>query len=258
MAAAKRYKAMAIGVSLSFDVPLESHKGRIMTNPPDTISLSAEEGEALIARVRQSSLSQEDAGVVEQVIRMYFWVVFCLQEAKLSLKRLRMLLFGKGTQTKKAATPEASLASPQRVGEGDGAVEVLPLDEETSGAQGAKSETGSGECGNAPPPTPPRGHRPGTGRLGGDAYAGAERVECRHEDLAVGQRCPVCGQGTLYELPPKIEIRIDGHALLSALRYALQRLRCSACGEIFPAPLPEEAGQEKYSARARAVVAGSR
>lgn len=26
---------------------------------------------------------------------------------------------------------------------------------------------------------------------------GTKRIECRHEELAVGQRCPVCGQGTL-------------------------------------------------------------
>src|SRR5712691_12859320 len=53
-------------------------------------------------------------------------------------------------------------------------------------------------------------------------------------------------------------MRIDGHALLSALRYALQKLRCSACGQIFTATLPDEAGAEKYSARARAVLAVSR
>ena len=55
-----------------------------------------------------------------------------------------------------------------------------------------------------------------------------------------------------------MEIRIDGHALLSALRYELQKLRCSACGQIFTAPLPEEAGKAKYSPRARAVLAVSR
>src|SRR5262249_41496763 len=76
--------------------------------------------------------------------------------------------------------------------------------------------------------------------------------------LAVGQRCPVCGQGTLYELPPGVEMRLDGHALLSAIRYELHKLRCSACGQIFTAPLPEEAGTEKYSARARAVLAVGR
>jgi hypothetical protein len=49
-------------------------------------------------------------------------------------------------------------------------------------------------------------------------------------------------------------MRIDGHALLSALRYELQKLRCSACGQIFTAPLPREASPEKYSPRARAVL----
>ena len=50
-------------------------------------------------------------------------------------------------------------------------------------------------------------------------------------------------------------MRLDGNALLSAVRYELEKLRCSACGQIFTAPLPVEAGVEKYSARARAVLA---
>jgi hypothetical protein len=50
-------------------------------------------------------------------------------------------------------------------------------------------------------------------------------------------------------------MRIDGHALLSALRYALHKLRCSGCGQLFTATLPAEAGAEQYSARARAVWA---
>jgi hypothetical protein len=62
----------------------------------------------------------------------------------------------------------------------------------------------------------------------------------------------------LYELPPGVEIRIDGNALLSAMRYELEKLRCSACGEIFTARLPAGVGLEKYSARARAVLAVSR
>jgi hypothetical protein len=83
-------------------------------------------------------------------------------------------------------------------------------------------------------------------------------VECRHEDLAVGQRCPVCGQGTLYALPAGVEVRIDGQALLSATRYELAKVRYSACGQIFTAGLAVRGGAEKYSARARAVLGVSR
>ena len=50
-------------------------------------------------------------------------------------------------------------------------------------------------------------------------------------------------------------MRIDGPALRSALRYALPKLRCSGCGQMGTATLPDEAGAEQYSARARAVLA---
>src|SRR5262245_15505242 len=53
-------------------------------------------------------------------------------------------------------------------------------------------------------------------------------------------------------------MRLDGHALLSAVRYELEKLRCSACGQIFTASIPAMAGTEKYTARARAVLALAR
>ena len=96
--------------------------------------------------------------------------------------------------------------------------------------------------------------RPGHGRQGAEAYRGAEHVDCRHETLAAGERCPVCGRGRLYRVAPGVEIRLDGHALLSAVRYVLEKFRCSACGQVFTAAAPAEAGADKYSARARAVL----
>jgi hypothetical protein len=205
--------------------------------------------------VHQSNLRADDAGVVEQVIRMYFWVAFALQEAKLSVKRLRDVLFGPGRKPKTPPESEASSTLSELLGQGEGGGEPAPVAEASPGLETAGGAAGPEPAEGEASPKPKGGHREGTGRLGADAYVGAERTECRHEELAVGQRCPVCGQGTLYELPPGVEMRIDGHALLSAMRYALQKLRCSACGQIFTAPLPREAGEEKYSARARAVLA---
>jgi hypothetical protein len=203
----------------------------VVQKPAETLTLRAEDGEALIAQVHRSNLPRADAERVEWVIRMYFYVVFALQEAKLSVKRLRALLFGKNSTP--SPGPEASSASSQ--GDGDG-----------TGAPGPHAPPGA-----SPRPeraTPKGGHRRGMGRLGADAYAGATRVECHHEELAVGQRCPVCGEGTLYPLPAGVEIRINGNALLSAMRYEVAKLRCSACGEIFTAGLPAGVGAEKYSA----------
>jgi len=235
-----------------------SRKGCVVKKPAGTVTLSSAEGEALIAQVRQSNLPPADAGMVEQIIRMYFWVVFALQEAKLSVQRLRRLLFGKGPKPEQPPAPEASSTLGDAVGKDEGEGELAPIDQETPGFEVAGGAEGAERGAAEASPTAPGGHRSGTGRLGADTYVGAERTECRHEELAVGQRCPVCGQGTLYALPPGVEIRIDGHALLSAMRYELQKLRCSACGQIFTASLPRDAGEEKYSARARAVLAVSR
>jgi hypothetical protein len=53
-------------------------------------------------------------------------------------------------------------------------------------------------------------------------------------------------------------MRLDGNALLSAVRYEVEKFRCSACGQIFTAAVPAAAGTEKYTARARAVLALAR
>lgn len=215
---------------------------------PEPINLSAEEGEAIIARLSIYAPTRSDCEILIPVVRLYFWLMFALQEAKLSLRRLRNLLFGKSPK-------------PQEQPESEAQAQPIEVPKPTEmGAEAARVDAVAG--GEADSQTSPEavwpkakgGHRAGTGRLRADAYVGAERIECRHEDLAPGQRCPVCGQGTLYELPPGVEIRIDGHALLSALRYELHKLRCSACGQVFTAPLPREAGVEKYSPRARAVL----
>jgi transposase len=209
--------------------------------PHDDLHLSPAEGEALIERLAHDTLRAEDRGTLIQVVRWLFWLLFVLQEAKLSLTHLRRLLFGPGAPAApvRPAAGEPSPPTPQ--------------------GEAAPGETAAREVAPDQAACPPKGgHRPGTGRLGAAAYPGATQVACRHEDLAVGQRCPVCGHGTLYALPAGVELRLDGHALLSAVHYIVDKLRCSACGQIFTAGLPAEVGQDKYSARARAVLVISR
>jgi transposase len=215
---------------------------------PDEITLSYEDGEALRQRLNGNTLTADDRWVVDQVLLWYFWLVFALQEAKMSLRRLRTLVFGKSPT---APASETSLVL--GAGDEDGSAEPAegteaPKAETTRAVARGREEVG-GEAARR------GGHRPGHGRRGAEAYSGAAREECRHEALRVGERCPVCGQGRLYALPPGVEIRIDGNALLSAIRYELEKLRCSACGEVLTATMPADAGTEKYSPRARAVLA---
>ena len=203
---------------------------------PDEVKLSREDGEALIERLEGDALSADDRRVLVQVLQVYFWLLVAVQEAKFSLKRLRALLFGDKPSKRKEPPPATSSDSRNDDGGAGGAAGV-------SQAQGDSAQAAADKG------------RPGHGRQGAEAYVGAERVVCHHEALAVGERCPVCGQGRLYQLPAGVEIRIDGNALLSAVRYELEKLRCSACGQVFTASPPEGAGESTYSARARAVLA---
>jgi transposase len=225
-----------------------------MKKPAETVTLSAAEGEAMIARLAVYAPSRSDCERLIQVVRWYFWLVWTVQEAKLSLTKLRTLLGGLSPKPPKPSAPDASLISAPSPGQGEATGASSPQDEDgvPSEADGRPPETVA--LGIQSPPTPTGGHRPGTGRLGAEGYTGAKRAECHHEELAVGQRCPVCGHGTLYALPPGVEIRIDGQALLSAIRYEVEKLRCSACGQIFTAGLPEDVGEAKYSPQARAVL----
>ena len=61
---------------------------------PEDVHLSREEGEALLARLEANTLTAEDRRVLGKVLTFYFWLVFALREAKLSLKRLKTLVFG--------------------------------------------------------------------------------------------------------------------------------------------------------------------
>jgi hypothetical protein len=207
---------------------------------PEEVTLSREDGEALIERIERNVLSTEDRRVLVKVLTFYFWLLFALREAKLSLTRVKALVFGE--KAKKREPPESGGSSSR----GGGGTSAPP-----SGAPEVQSSSES-------MPTKEKTRPPGHGRHGAEVYRAAQTVACRHDELAVGERCPACGRGRLYRLPPGIEMRLDGNALLSAVRYELEKLRCSACGQIFTAFLPAEAGVEKYSARARAVLALAR
>src|SRR5262249_56299187 len=155
-------------------------------------------------------------------------LVVAFGEGKLSLKRLKALVFG---EKPKKPKPPASGGTPS--GGSAGGNEAQPR-----AVHGGPGPAPASPPEQKPPP-------PGHGRQGAEGYRAAPRVEWRHEELAIGERCPACGRGRLYRLPPGVEMRLDGNALLSAVRDELEKLRCSACGLIFTASVPAAAGTQR-------------
>lgn len=103
-----------------------------MKKPADHVTLSADEGEALIARVPRSNLGTEDAGVVELVIRMDGFVAFALPEANLSVKRLQDVCVGRGRKAKTSPEPEASAPLREALDAGEAGGESAPVEEYVS------------------------------------------------------------------------------------------------------------------------------
>jgi hypothetical protein len=129
---------------------------------PEEVQLSREEGEALLARLEANTLTAEDRRVLGKVLTFYFWLLFALREAKLSLKRLKALVFGE-----KPKPPKPPASGGTAGGGGIGGSEPQPRASHEGSAPASPPE-------KKPPP-------PGHGRQGAEVYRAAQTVECRHE-----------------------------------------------------------------------------
>jgi hypothetical protein len=164
-----------------------------------------------------------------------------LENKNISLARMRKMLFGASTEKtsqvcgqNESQSPDSTAATNENVAFGDSP----ERNSETPGADKEKPK------------------RKGHGRIGADAYHGAERISVHHATLCPGDDCPLCHAGNLYKLnvPSKL-VRLRGQAPIIGKIWELDRLRCNTCGEVFTAQAPDEVGKDKYDASASAMVA---
>jgi transposase len=131
---------------------------------------------------------------------------------------------------------------------------VRPRNTEKTSSVVGKPEEAASDSGKQPDINEPP--LPGHGRNGAEAFSGARRVEIKHQTLTHGDRCLECRQGNVYaQKEPKLLVRVTGQAPLAATVYALERLRCGACGQVFTAQEPEGVGEDKYDESAAAMIA---
>src|ERR1035437_7019459 len=130
---------------------------------------------------------------------------------------------------------------------------VRPRTTEKTSAVLGKSESAEAGAGTEPETNAPA---PGHGRNAAEAFVSSRKIAIAHAQLKHGDRCPECGKGNVYgQKDPKVLVRIVGQAPLAATVYALERLRCGACGQVFTAQEPEGVGPEKYDETAAAMIA---
>lgn len=196
-----------------------------MTAPkPKIVELSMDEWEAMLQRAQAEPLNEAECERLKALGESYIYLLKLLEDKRITMDRLRKLLFGATTEKTSNVIPPPQNAPP-----------IQPGDD--------------------PPPektTPVPGH----GRNGAEDYCGAEKIQVPHGHLHSGDRCPDCKKGKVYEqASPGVLVRIVGQAPLQAKVYELQKLRCNLCGKVFTAAAPEGVGEEKYNASAASMIA---
>jgi transposase len=207
----------------------KKHKPRGLSRAP---AVNLEEIAAIVERTKEMLSAQDHEklkaaiNTLASTLEIVAELIAQLHSKEISVERLRRMLFG--------STMEKTEAVLARTDPGD---------------------THASAPGEAPeePPTPVP--KPGHGRLGAAAYAGAERISVPHPILNRGDGCPGCQKGKVYLLAePSTLIRITGMAPLGARVYACDRLRCNLCGEVYTADSPSGIGEQKYDATASSMV----
>jgi len=197
---------------------------------PERIELEMSELEAILERAR-SSLSEEEYDTLHAALETLLFVTQELEKKRVSVQRLKQLLFGATTEKTRKVLEKA-------------------LNEAGNSSEAAQDDTAGQE--KSKDKDKPEGH----GRNGAKAYVGAEKVEIPHPSLKGGDTCPGCKKGKVYETAePGRLVRIRGQAPLGATVYELQKLRCNLCGKIFTAPTPPGVGSAKYDAESAAMIA---
>ena len=152
-----------------------------MAKRDDIPKTDPSEIEALIKRLRQSTIEPRDAQLVERLLRLVLSMASLLQHKNASIKRLKRLIFGPSSD-KRAVTgssTEVAAAAPGEDSEQQPGSDSGPVTTKSSSDQKPKHSR--------------------HGRMAASAYTGTKVVICRHPDFKARDHCPdpLC-RGHLY------------------------------------------------------------
>mgnify|MGYP003578325546 CR=1 FL=1 len=196
--------------------------------------INPSEVETLIKKIEQTTLSEQDKRMITRLLRTLLYVVGLLQEKKVTLLKLKEMVFGKKSEKMKRG--EGEKGEPK-----DGPEKGVQEGGKGDGSQTPKSEKLEETEGEKP------GRKPGHGRRPSSEYPGARKVHCRHQQLVSGIRCSRQNcRGKVYRDKPHQFIQFTGQPAIQATQYEQEVVRCRECGAVYEAPLPEGVSPKKW------------
>ena len=112
---------------------------------PEDVHLSRGRRRSVAGAARREHLDAEDRQVLGKVVTFYFWLLFALREAKLSLKRVKALVFG---EKPKKREPPSSGGTPNS-GSGGGTGEKTGAAQDVQTASAAEFDRGEAAAGGS-------------------------------------------------------------------------------------------------------------
>lgn len=95
--------------------------------------------------------------------------------------------------------------------------------------------------------------KPGHGPNPPSVHKNAEKVFVEDE-LKSKDICPECKKSSIREIDPSSEQRFTAQSALKVVIYVKKRHQCNGCRKVFCAPMPSEAGTEKYDDSVHALI----
>jgi hypothetical protein len=219
---------------------------------PQPLEIEETDVEQLIQKAEHGTLDAAEQKRLVPLLRTLVWIQRALLETRISLSRLRRILFGKKTE-KRPRKPKDPDSGSDGGGEGSGGNPEEGCGSEDPPADNGEPASGLQSGGQQIDSNTKK--RRGHGRRAAADYPGAETVFCPHDEYRSGDRCPQCERGWLYHLPSLVRLRFTGQPLALVTRYERERLRCGTCGYLTVAPLPPEATGERYPVSLKVTLA---
>jgi transposase len=220
--------------------PAKKKTSTAAQNRAGRLDVSLDDLKKIIEKTKSSTLSKDEIEKLGGVVDTLAIVTRELELKGASVRRLRKLIFGPGSEKIKNIFSDDDAES-----KGDSNAE----EKTTSSDKEADPNKNKDTDGEKP-------KRKGHGRNGAKEYTGAETEKIDHASLKAKDNCPECLKGKLYlQKEPATIVRVTGVAPLQAKVYELERLRCNLCGQVFTAKAPDGVGEEKYDNSAAAMIA---
>lgn len=223
---------------------------------PERIEVNQEELESILAIVKVH-LTSDQYKILSSAIKLIVWLQLAIKEKAVTIAKLKHMFFGKKTESYKNIKKQTPDALKDKETQSQTADESsTPTD-----AQGDASATSAENTPKKPDQStddPKQEKRKGHGRRSLNDYDFSKITCIIHGTLKVGDVCPLCGLGKVYDWDPEAILVFKGQSPIRAEAYCAQGLRCNKCDAVFRAKFPKEVitqSRADFSSRALACLA---